>query len=211
VTPDERERARATLAAAEHQQRQADNFAWTVVPVVAIAGQAFLFQIALAENVSPANRVYVAVAGLAILAGAAHLMIKQVFNFDMYEAVAERERVRLELPRMTRDYLLEDFESFDKDTSLRRREWWWKEPIRGQGTRHQLQASFARMVVKQKAVRVWLIVLAVLAVLDLIILLDAVYDRFGDTGLIVFGLIAFVSLGLSVPLLTDRLAGKPRD
>jgi hypothetical protein len=105
----------------EHRRSQADNFAWTV-PGLAIAGQAFLLTISLDPSTRTLGRFLAAVAGLILLVATTHFLLKQAFNFDMYEAVIEFERRRLGLPLLMRDELISSRE-FDARWLLADRRW----------------------------------------------------------------------------------------
>jgi hypothetical protein len=141
------------LQTIESRRRQAESFAWTV-PGLAIAGQAFLQSIALASS---------------------HLLAKQVYNFDVFEAVIERERKRLGLPGVQMDALRgtpDSFPaSFPENTSYVKRRWWCKRLLRH---------WFA---VRWKVVYVWAIALAVLAVVDCFLIGYSIYAlAYGDPG-----------------------------
>lgn len=111
------------METAEARMGQAATFAWTV-PGLAIAGQAFLMTIAFDEDRSVGARSMALFSGLVLITAAGHFLGKHTFNFDLYEAVVERERVRLGLPRMSRDPLVSDMASFPEDTLLRKRQWY---------------------------------------------------------------------------------------
>ena len=94
--PSDNEVRRDLLAALEARRHQADGFAWAV-PGLAIAAQAFLLSIALDPSTSPTGRLMAAIAGGMALLGSMHLLVKQNYHFDLYEAVIERERKALGL------------------------------------------------------------------------------------------------------------------
>ena len=167
---DERERSLTLLYAMEARVNQAATLAWAV-PGLALTGQALLFTVALDPNTEPGDRAIAAIAGLFTLLAAAHLFGKQVFNFDWYEAVIERERIRLGYDRLSRDHLLSDIESFPADTLLRKRGWMDKSGPPRRRFRNWL-------VVRVKAVWMWSLVLVGLAVLDVIVLVCALRERF---------------------------------
>jgi hypothetical protein len=74
---------------------------------LAIAAQAFLLSTALAPSTEPLGRLLAAIAGIAALGGAMHLLVKQTYHFDLDEAVIERERQALELDSVQLDGLRE--------------------------------------------------------------------------------------------------------
>ena len=94
--PSDNEVSRDLLATLEARRHQADGFAWAV-PGLAIAAQAFLLSIALDPSTSPTGRLMAAIAGGMALLGSMHLLVKQNYHFDLYEAVIERERKALGL------------------------------------------------------------------------------------------------------------------
>jgi hypothetical protein len=122
-TDSKREGSKSLIDAAEARMRQAETFTWAV-PGLAIAGQAFLLTIGLNSDRGDGARIVAALAALVTLLPALHFLGKHSFNFDVYDAVIERERINLGWPRMTRDDLLKDMESFPKDCLLRQREWY---------------------------------------------------------------------------------------
>lgn len=174
---DERVRNRESeflLETTESRRRQADSFAWTV-PGLAIAGQAFLLSIALAPDTEPLGRLLASLAGLVALIASGHLMAKQVYNFDVFEAVIERERKNLSLPGVQMDALRGEPDSFPasfpENTSYVKRKWWRKRLLRH---------WFA---VRWKAVFVWAIALAVLAAVDCFLIGYSIYAlAHGDPG-----------------------------
>jgi hypothetical protein len=90
------------LKVAEARRPYADTFAWTV-PGLAVAAEAFLLSIALDSSTQPAGRLVAVVAGSLILFGALHFIEKQSYNFDLYDALIERQRNRLGRMSLHRD------------------------------------------------------------------------------------------------------------
>jgi hypothetical protein len=125
------------------------------VPGLVIAAQAFLLSIALDPNTQPLGRLLSSLAGFVTLLATAHLMAKQAYNFDVFEAVIERDRKRLNLPGVQMDSLTVNPGSFPENTNFRRRRWsdrsLW---------RH-------RLIVRMKALRVWAFTFLILAAVDL--------------------------------------------
>src|SRR5436190_7835745 len=97
--------------AVEARVRQAETFAWAV-PALALTAQALLLTVVFSHSSSTAGHIMASATGVVILLAALHLLGKHTFNFDMYEAVIERERERLGLPRVSKKHLLADAESF---------------------------------------------------------------------------------------------------
>jgi hypothetical protein len=148
----------------EGRREESDRFAWAV-PALVIAAQAFLLSVGLNPNTQPLGRLVASLAGLITLAATAHLMAKQVYNFDVYEAVIERDRKLLRLPSVQMDALICNPQSFPENTNYRKRNSWksWR--------RH--------LIVSRKAVTVWAWAFILLAVLDLGL---AVYSILAWTG-----------------------------
>jgi hypothetical protein len=117
MRPSPEERSRSLLEAAESRIRQAETFAWTV-PALALTAQALLFTVSFDSSVAPVGRVLASLTGLLTLLAALHFLGKHTFNFDMYEAVIERERSNLGLPRASRNHLLADVHSFPLTLAL---------------------------------------------------------------------------------------------
>ena len=111
---------RELLDTLEARRHQADSFAWAV-PGLAIAAQAFLLSIALDPSTEPLGRLVAAAAGVVALLGAMHLLVKQTFHFDLYEAVIERERKALNLDSVQLDGLLDG--PFPNNTQFVRDGW----------------------------------------------------------------------------------------
>src|SRR4051794_5208487 len=99
----------------ERRREEADHFAWAV-PGLIIAAQAFLLSIALNPTTQPLGRLLAALAGLVTLGATAHLLAKQAYNFDVYEAVIERDRQLLNLPGVQMDGLVDDPSSLPNNT-----------------------------------------------------------------------------------------------
>ena len=163
--PNERQAREWRLEIMERRREQADSFAWSV-PGLAIAGQAFLLSIALAPNTAPLGRLLAAFAGFVALLATAHLMAKQVHNFDVYEAVIERDRKLLGRPGVQMDAL--DPQSFPANTSYVRRR--WSNP---RWPQHWVVAEL-------KSVRVWLVTLVALLAVDGFLLGYAIYSLLCD-------------------------------
>lgn len=167
----EQERSKALIEAIEARMRQAETLTWAV-PGLAITGQAFLMTIALDGQRSDSVRAIAAGTGVLLLAAALHFLGKHVFNFDVFEAVIERERLKLGYDRITRSYLVADIESFPDDTLLRQREW-CKDEKRARRF-NRLYRPWARgrnlLIIKVKTVWVWGFALTALGVLDLAVL-----------------------------------------
>ena len=90
-TPEPDARKLWRLDVIERRRAQADSFTWAV-PGIAIAAQAFLLSIALNASTEPLGRLIAAAAGLSAVLALGHLLFKQVYLFDLYEALIERER-----------------------------------------------------------------------------------------------------------------------
>ena len=149
------------LLVAESRRAQSDTFAWTV-PGLATAAEAFVLTIALAPSTAPLGRLTAAVAGGLALFGAFHFINKQSYNFDLYDALIERQRQRLGRMSMYR----ETIERLDlpEHTSLKRRR----------------RTRFTR---KRGAVSVWRAVLVGLLAINLAISVYAVCEWAGaDAG-----------------------------
>ena len=121
-------------------------------------------------------RFFASGTGLAILLAALHLLGKHSFNFDMYEAVIDREREKLHLPPVSRNKLLEDADSFPDYTGFRDRDWCGEKLRREDAppTSRRRRAWVRlrkRLVVDVRAVHVWSITLGLLALTDLGVLL----------------------------------------
>jgi hypothetical protein len=84
----------ALIAAVEARMRPAETFAWSV-PALVIAGQSFLLTIGLDRQATSHEKEVAAVAGMLMLIAGLHFMWKHKFNFDVYEAVIERQNERL--------------------------------------------------------------------------------------------------------------------
>jgi hypothetical protein len=130
------------LQVLEARREEATRFAWAV-PGLVIAAQAFLFTIALSPNTHPYARLISSAAGLLAVLATGHLMAKQVYNFDVYEAVIERDRKVLGLPGVQMDALTDDPDSLPENTNYRKRRWSSEELWRH------------RLVVQVKTVKVW--------------------------------------------------------
>jgi hypothetical protein len=188
-TADDRRRL-ALLQAAEARLAQAASFTWAV-PTLALAGQAFLLNIALAKGTSNSAQALAATAGLILLVASLHFMAKHTFNYDWWEAVIERERAALGWDSTQRNRILQDVKSFDPATLLRQREWFKPEPglyeerIAAEGkeltrrrrlwshVRRPLLSGRRQFAVRLKATAVWTTALTLLFVIDLWLLGDA--------------------------------------
>jgi hypothetical protein len=175
VDDEARRRAQFLLETIEARRAQSDTFAWTV-PGLAIAGQAFILSIALGPDTQPAGRLVASLAGLLALVATMHLMAKQAYNFDVYEAVIERERKTLSLPGVQMDALTAKLGSFPENTQLVKRGWLDERKHRWRGSQ--------RLVRRLKAVTMWLSVLGCLAVIDLALLGYSIGALFSDPGLL---------------------------
>jgi hypothetical protein len=97
----------------EGRREESDRFAWAV-PALVIAAQAFLLSVALNPTTQPFGRLVASLAGVITLGATTHLMAKQVYNFDVYEAVIERDRKLLEFPSVQMDALVINPKSFPR-------------------------------------------------------------------------------------------------
>jgi hypothetical protein len=177
LNEEQHEASKALIDAAENRMRQAETFTWAV-PGLALTGQALLLTVALRPDATEWARVVVALAGLATLFPALHFLGKHTFNFDVYDAVIDRERRALGWPRLTRDHLLSNIDSFPEDCLLRQREWW-----RDEGRKRRLNWLYRpwarlrnRLAVRWKTVWVWSFALVSLGVLDIVVLVRALFD-----------------------------------
>jgi hypothetical protein len=174
VNERERERSKSLLEAVEARLRQAETFAWAV-PALALTAQALLLTVVFGHSTSTTGRIMASATGVVILLAALHLLGKHTFNFDMYEAVIEREREKLELPRVSKKHLLAGAESFPRDTGFWEREWLYPEP--GGNRLHRTWVkSRRRLVVDLRAIRVWAGALTLLAATDLGVFAYTVFD-----------------------------------
>jgi hypothetical protein len=87
----------------------------------------------------------------------------------MYEAVIDRERKGLGLPRVSRGALLDDADSFPSDIGFRERDWLASDLSRRSWLGQRWVRLRKRLVVCTRAVRVWAFALAILAVGDLVV------------------------------------------
>jgi hypothetical protein len=78
----------------------------------------FFLRFSFDSSVAPVGRILASLTGLLTLLAALHFLGKHTFNFDMYEAVIERERSNLGLPRASRNHLLADVHSFPLTLAL---------------------------------------------------------------------------------------------
>lgn len=159
----------------EARRSQADRFAWAV-PAIAIASQAFLLTIALDGSALPARRLIAATAAFLILLASAHFYWKQMFAFQLYDAVIKRERGRpeLNLVQVDRDSLLVHADSLEEWFQAK---WMERDPegnlVRStRGDRHYLP----RRTVRWKATTSWLLLFGIIATLDVGLALWALYD-----------------------------------
>ena len=176
----------------EARIRQAENFAWAV-PALALTAQAFILNVALDTNAQWGGRSIAAFSGAVILLAALHLLGKHSLNFDVFEAVIDRERDKLGLPPVSRNALLglergkdgklnlksalREVDTFPTNTGFRDRDWLGlylgdKSPERGIWVRLRRWLVF-----KGKAVIVWAVALGLLAVMDLAVALYLVICR----------------------------------
>ena len=177
------------IEAMEARIRQAETFAW-LVPGLALTAQALLFNVAFNPDISDCGHAAAAFSATAILLAALHFLGKHSFNFDLYEAVIDAERKKLGLGRVSKRSLLEMRESLPADSNLRLREWKGIErnrppdPRRLRRQRLWVYRAWAFgirnwAVVRIKAITVWAVVLGTLAVVDVVVLVDALRDWLG--------------------------------
>ena len=140
------------LEVLERRREQADSFTWGV-PGFAIAGQAFLLAIVLNPETQPSARLIASLAGLFTVLGLGHLLFKQIYLFDYYEAVIEKERRALDLPGVQLD-ALRKLEPFPRNTLYRQRGW---------ANRRKPRYWIA---VRLRSVQVWFWVFLALAAID---------------------------------------------
>jgi hypothetical protein len=185
LTCEQEAKAKSLIEAMEARMRQAETFAWAV-PGLALTSQALLFTVAFGRDTSDASRAAAAISATAILLAALHFLGKHSFNFDLYEAVIDAEREKLGLGRVSKRYLLKMRESLPEDSNLRLREWKGRETGRKtKGRRSRLWLWLYRrwafwirnpLVVHLKAFTLWALVLGVLAVIDVVVFVDALRD-----------------------------------
>jgi hypothetical protein len=174
------EKAVSLLAALEVRMRQAETFAWAV-PALALTAQALLLTVVFNDSTTTAGRVLASLTGLVILLAALHLLGKHTFNFDMYEAAIERERNNLKLPGVSRKQLLADVGSFPAESGFRERDWMALEHSPNRLRRTWVNVR-KRLVVDRKAVVVWAVALALLALIDLGVFVYSLIDAAVDGG-----------------------------
>jgi hypothetical protein len=95
------DKSKSLLEAVEARMRQAETFAWAV-PALALTAQALLLTVVFNDSTTAVGRLLASLTGLITVLAALHLLGKHTFNFDMYEAVVERERKALGLPGVSR-------------------------------------------------------------------------------------------------------------
>jgi hypothetical protein len=159
----EREGLLWRLEVIEKRREQADAFTWAV-PGLAVAAQAFLLSIVLRGDVTSLARLLASLAGLIAALAAMHLYAKDVYTFDIYEAVIEAERKQLGLPGVQLDALRKI--TFPDNTQYVKRGWatkWWRQ----------------HLIVRRPAATVWLVSLAGFAVIDLLLLAYAIVSLAG--------------------------------
>jgi hypothetical protein len=163
---DPAKRDEELLHAIEARRTQSENFAWAV-PGLALTTEAFLLTIALSHDSSATARLLASIAGFAAIVASMHFMAKQVYYFDLYEAVIEAKRERLGLYSVSRDALLALRREFPQNTLMVKRgfwEWGWR-----------------RWLVKErKAVTVWTLALLAFALIDLFLFAYALTQFAGD-------------------------------
>jgi hypothetical protein len=172
VTNDEKRRE--FLSVMEERRRDADRFAWAI-PAVVVASQAFLLTIALDGDASAQRRLITAGAAFVLLLGAVHQFWKQAFHFALYEAVIKRERDAMKWPLVDRDSLLVGADTLE----ARFQREWMERDADGKlvpSTDHDDHHFLPRRTIQWRAVRVWLGLFGLIAVLDLLLAGWAVYD-----------------------------------
>jgi hypothetical protein len=157
--PEADKAAHWRLEIIEGRRAQVEAFTWSI-PGLAIAGQAFLLTIALSSDVTSVARLLAALAGFTAAVAATHLYGKQIYLFDLYEAVMEKERKELRLPGVQLDALLKGH--FPENTLYMKRGWANK-----RSWRH-------RVIVSQRSAVVWFLALIGFVLLDLFILIYAI-------------------------------------
>ncbi len=162
------------IQAVEARMRQSETFTCTV-PGLAVTAQAILLSVALSPTTSEREKVFAGFVALLTLLPSMQFLGKHTFNFDMFEAVAEREREKIGLPRITRSVMLDEegLAAVPLNTLLRQREWLVKHPS-GRGWRRFRNHA----VVRWKAVVVWSVALGALGVLDVIVVVVAAVRLF---------------------------------
>jgi hypothetical protein len=176
--PSDKEKSQSLLDALEARMRQAETFAWAV-PALALTAQALLLSVVFDHSTTALGRVLASLTGLIIVLAALHLLLKHTFNFDMYEAVIERERKERGLPGVSRRELLVDAKAFPKQSGFRERDWLALEP-----NANWLSHARKRFISDVRAVQVWTVALMLLALIDLGVfthyLIDALTDASFD-------------------------------
>jgi hypothetical protein len=165
--PHQEEHETWLLSMIEGRRAEVASFTWSV-PGLAIAGQAFLLSIVLDASASSTARVVASLAGVVAAAAATHLYGKQIHLFDLYEGVIESARQRLKLPGLQTDDL--KARKFPPNTLYVQRGWaepkWWQGPI-----------------VSYRSAMVWLLALVGFLVIDLFLLVYALWSVIvGDPG-----------------------------
>jgi hypothetical protein len=125
-----------------------------------VTAEAFLLSIALNESTQPAGRLVAVIAGSLIVLGALHFIEKQSYNFDLYDALIERQRKRLTRMSMYRE-VIEGLDLPDYTNLLKRRE----------------RGRFARGL---GAVALWRGILIGLLVINALVAGDAIAEWRGD-------------------------------
>jgi hypothetical protein len=143
------------------------------VPAVVVASQAFLITIALSIDASPARRLIASAAAFVTLLGAAHLFWKQMFGFALYEAVIKSERRTLEL-LVDRDSPLVNASRLEE----RFHREWLERDAGGNLVVGSDGHALPRRTIRWRATRIWLGIVALLALLDIALGVWAVYDWF---------------------------------
>jgi hypothetical protein len=154
------------LRAIEQRRSQSENFTWAV-PLVVLTGEAFLLTIGLGRDTSPTARLVIGVAGSAAILACWHFLLKQVYYFDLFEAVIERQRMELGYRSVSLDALRAlDF----PDKTLYQQRRWVDRPWR------------QRLVVRRKTVNVWSLTLAIFLSINVGLAVYAIVQYFADPG-----------------------------
>jgi hypothetical protein len=149
------------LEVAEQRRTLADSFAWTV-PGLAVAAEAFLLSIALDASTRPAGRLVGVGAGCLIVLGALHFIEKQSYNFDLYDALIERQRQRLGRMSLHRE-VIESLDLPPWSQLMKRRERGW-------------------FVKRVGAISLWRWTLRLLIALNILIAGYAIWEAIADPG-----------------------------
>jgi len=173
VVKDHERRDDAYLVAVEGRRNLLESVIWGI-PGLAVASQAFLFTVTLAAGTPTTGRLLAAIAGLVAAGTTIHYMLKNLYHFDLLEAVIDAERDRLGLRMLHRHELIRTLA--DSNGSLFERRW-----LRPNGWRRWANE---KLVIGRSAVMMWVGTLVIFAVIDVVILVLAVLQALGvDAGL----------------------------